>query len=105
MSQPQQTLFLTLGQISLNMYKKLCLLMMMIWTLFIMILTLKLVIMLTLVCSVDRPTLSPLTNTEIAINLLCDKDIDDDDDYEDECYDFQDELFNFEQILRMSRDN
>jgi hypothetical protein len=24
------------------------------------------------------------------------------DDYEDECYDFQDELFNFEQILRMS---
>jgi hypothetical protein len=25
------------------------------------------------------------------------KDID--DDYEDECYDFQDELFNFEQIL------
>jgi hypothetical protein len=25
--------------------------------------------------------------------------------YEDECYDFQDELFNFEQILRMSRDN
>ena len=70
-----------------------------------MILTLKLVIMLTLVCSVDRPTLSPLTNTEIAINLLCDKDIDDDDDYEDECYDFQDELFNFEQILRMSRDN
>jgi hypothetical protein len=32
------------------------------------------------------------------------KDIDD-DDYEDECYDFQDELFNFEQILRMSRDN
>jgi hypothetical protein len=27
---------------------------------------------------VDRPTLSPLTNTEIAINLLCDKDIDDD---------------------------
>ena len=40
-------------------------------------------------------TLSPLTNTEIAINLLCDKDIDDDDDYEDECYDFQDELFNF----------
>jgi hypothetical protein len=43
--------------------------------------------------------------SEIAINLLCDKDIDDDDDYEDECYDFQDELFNFEQILRMSRDN
>jgi hypothetical protein len=33
------------------------------------------------------------------------KDIDDDDDYEDECYDFQDELFNFEQILRISRDN
>jgi hypothetical protein len=33
------------------------------------------------------------------------KDIDDDDDYEDECYDFQDELFNFEQILRMSRVN
>jgi hypothetical protein len=33
------------------------------------------------------------------------KDIDDDDDYEDECYDFQDELFNFEQILRMSQDN
>ena len=31
-------------------------------------------------------TLSPLTNTEIAINLLCDKDIDDDDDYEDECH-------------------
>ena len=27
------------------------------------------------------------------------------DDYEDECYDFQDELFNFEQIMRMSRDN
>jgi hypothetical protein len=27
------------------------------------------------------------------------------DDYEDECYDFQDELFYFEQILRMSRDN
>ena len=55
-----------------------------------------------------KSTLSPLTNTEIAINLLCDKDIDDDDDdddYEDECYDFQDGLFNFEQILRMSRDN
>jgi hypothetical protein len=50
-------------------------------------------------------TLSPLTNTEIAINPLCDKDIDDDDDYEDECYDFQDELFNFEQILKMSRYN
>ena len=33
------------------------------------------------------------------------KDIEDSDDYEDECYDFQDELFNFEQILRMSRDN
>jgi hypothetical protein len=33
------------------------------------------------------------------------KDIDDEDDYEDECYYFQDELFNFEQILRMSRDN
>jgi hypothetical protein len=33
------------------------------------------------------------------------KDINDDDDYEDECYDFQDELFYFEQILRMSRDN
>ena len=35
------------------------------------------------------------------------KDIDDDDDdhYEEECYDFQDELFNFEQILRMSRNN
>jgi hypothetical protein len=32
------------------------------------------------------------------------KDIDD-DDYKDECYDFRDELFNFEQILRMSRDN
>ena len=32
------------------------------------------------------------------------KDIDD-DDCEDECFDFQDELFNFEQILRMSRDN
>ena len=26
-------------------------------------------------------------------------------DYEDECYDLQDELFNFEKILRMSRDN
>jgi hypothetical protein len=26
----------------------------------------------------------------------------DDDDYEDECYDFRDELFNFEQILGMS---
>ena len=76
---------------------------MMIWTLFIMILTLKLVIMLTLVCSVDRPTLLSLINTEIASNLLCDRDID--DDYEDECYDFQDELFNFEQILRLTRDN
>jgi hypothetical protein len=43
----------------------------------------------------------PITNTEIAINLLCDKDIDDDNDYEDEFYDFQDEL----EILRMSRDN
>ena len=32
------------------------------------------------------------------------KDIDH-DDYEEECYDFQDALFNFEQILRMSRDN
>jgi hypothetical protein len=30
------------------------------------------------------------------------KDINDDDDYEDECYDFRDELFNFEQILGMS---
>jgi hypothetical protein len=27
------------------------------------------------------------------------------DNYENECYDFQDELFNFEQILRVSRDN
>ena len=27
------------------------------------------------------------------------------DNYEDECYDFWDELFNFEQILRMSRDD
>jgi hypothetical protein len=44
-------------------------------------------------------TLSPLTNTEIAI-ILCNKDID--DDYEDECYDFQDELFYFEQILFFS---
>jgi hypothetical protein len=43
----------------------------------------------------------PITNTEIAINLLCDKDIDDDNDYEDEFYDFQDEL----EILKMSRDN
>ena len=43
----------------------------------------------------------PITNTEIAINLLCDKDIDDDNDYEDEFYDFQDEL----EKLRMSRDN
>jgi len=33
------------------------------------------------------------------------KYIDDNDDYEDECYDFQYELFNFEQILRMSRHN
>ena len=54
-------------------------------------------------CSVDRPTLLSLINTEIASNLLCDRDID--DDYEDECYDFQDELFNFEQILRLTRDN
>jgi hypothetical protein len=38
------------------------------------------------------------------IIIIFDKDIDD-DDYEDECYDFQDELFNFHQILRMSRDN
>jgi hypothetical protein len=28
-----------------------------------------------------------------------------DDDYEDECDDFQDDLFNFEQMLRMSWDN
>jgi hypothetical protein len=34
----------------------------------------------------------PITHTEITINPLCDKDIDDDNDYEDECYDFQDEL-------------
>jgi len=33
------------------------------------------------------------------------KDIDDNDNYEDGCYDFQDELFYFEEILRMSRDN
>ena len=46
-------------------------------------------------------TLLPITYTEIAINLLCDKDIDDDNDYGEECYDFQDEL----EILRMSRDN
>ena len=46
-------------------------------------------------------TLSPITHTEIAINLLCDKCIDADNDYEDEFYDFQDEL----EILRMSRDN
>ena len=46
-------------------------------------------------------TLLPITHTEIAINLLCDKYIDDDNDYEDECYDFQDEF----EILRMSRDN
>ena len=32
------------------------------------------------------------------------KDIDD-DDYEVECIDFQDEFFNFEQILGMSRNN
>ena len=32
-------------------------------------------------------------------------DIDDNDDYVKEFYDFQDELINFEQILRMSRDN
>jgi len=70
-----------------------------------MILILKLVIMLTDKVQCGPSTLSSLTNTEIAINLLCDKDIHDDDDYEDECYDFQDELFNFEQILRMSRDN
>jgi hypothetical protein len=37
--------------------------------------------------------------------MLFHKDINDDGDYEDECYDFQNELFNFEQILRMSRDN
>jgi hypothetical protein len=36
------------------------------------------------------------------IRIFFHKDI---DNYEDECYDFQDELFNFEQILRMSRDN
>ena len=42
-------------------------------------------------CGPSTP--SPLTNTEIAI-ILCNKDID--DDYEDECCDFQDELFNFE---------
>jgi hypothetical protein len=45
--------------------------------------------------------LSPITHTEIAINFLCDKDIDADNDYEDEFYDFQDEL----EKLRMSRDN
>jgi hypothetical protein len=39
----------------------------------------------------------PITHTGIAINPLCDKDIDDDNDYEDECYDFQDEL----EILRL----
>jgi hypothetical protein len=43
----------------------------------------------------------PITNTEIVINLLCDKDIDDDNDYDDVCDDFQDEL----EILKMSRDN
>ena len=36
------------------------------------------------------------------IIIFFDKDI---DEYEDECYDFQDELFNFHQILRMPRDN
>ena len=46
-------------------------------------------------------TRSPITHTEIAINHLCDKYIDDDNDYDDECDDFQDEL----EILRMSRDN
>ena len=35
------------------------------------------------------------------IIIFFDKDIID-DDYEEECYDFQDELFNFEQILIMS---
>jgi hypothetical protein len=39
--------------------------------------------------------------TFIFIKIVLDKNIID-DDYEDECYDFQDELFNFEQILRMS---
>ena len=38
------------------------------------------------------------------IKIVLDKNIID-DDYEDECYDFQDELFNFEQILRISWDN
>jgi hypothetical protein len=46
-------------------------------------------------------TLLPITNTEIVINLLCDKDIDDDNDYDDVCDYFQDEL----EILKMSRDN
>jgi hypothetical protein len=46
-------------------------------------------------------TLLPITHTEIAINLQCDKDIDDDNDYDDVCDDFQDEL----EILKMSRDN
>ena len=46
-------------------------------------------------------TLLPIRNTKIAINLLCDKDIDDDNDYDDVCDDFQDEL----EILKMSRDN
>ena len=36
------------------------------------------------------------------IELLCDKE--EDDDIDDECYDFQDEDFNFEQLLFYSRD-
>ena len=39
----------------------------------------------------------------MAGQIFVHKDIN--NDYEDECYDFQDELFYFEQILRMSRDN
>ena len=89
----------------MNLYKKLLINDDYLDIIHIMILTLKLVIMLTDSVHCGPSTLSPLTNTDIAINLLCDKDIDHDDDYENECYDFQDELFNFEQILRMSRDN
>jgi hypothetical protein len=43
--------------------------------------------------------------SDIRSNFFFHKDIDDDDDYEDECHDFQYKSFNFEQILRMSRDN
>ena len=71
--------------------------------------TLKIIFYETIKCSVNHYFLILGGEKKVGVNLMCGqnffhKDIDHDDD-EEECYDFQDALFNFEQILRLSRDN